>query len=324
MKKILVTGGAGYIGSHAVRALCDADYEVVVLDNLSNGNVEAVDKRCSFVHMDLGNAKDLLVLMKDEKFDAVMHFAGSIEAGLSMKYPDQFLENNVVNGGNLLEAMRLSGCNNIIFSSTAAVYGNPVTVPIDEDAIKEPVNFYGTTKLIFEGLLAKYDDFWGIKSICLRYFNAAGADASGEIGEMHDPETHLIPLILKAVETGKKLKVFGTDYGTEDGTCVRDYIHVTDLVDAHLLALEYLLKKGSSDVFNLGNGNGFTVKQVIGAASKVIGKAVPHEEAPRRDGDPEVLVADSTKAKKTLGWKPKFTKIDEIISSAWKWHSRKR
>lgn len=321
-KKILVTGGAGYIGSHAVKALCDSGYDVVVLDNLSCGHGEAVDSRAVFVHMDLSDAKELIELFQDEEFHAVMHFAGSIEVGKSMNEPAAFFRNNVLNGHNLLEAMRLSGTKNIIFSSTAAVYGNPLSIPIKEDALQNPTNFYGFTKLEFERLLQKYDDFWGIKSVALRYFNAAGADESGEIGEDHFDETHLIPRILQSLNSKEfKLKVFGTDYDTDDGTCVRDYIHVTDLVDAHLLALDYLFKNGESNFFNLGNGNGFSVKDVIASVEKTTGKKVEFEESGRRAGDPAVLVADSSKAKDILGWNPEHTDLESIISTAWKWHS---
>lgn len=319
-KKILVTGGAGYIGSHAVKALCDHNYEVVVLDNLSKGYGEAVDVRASFVHMDLGDREELHGFMTEESFDAVMHFAGSIEVGLSMKEPDLFLRNNVMNGQNLLEAMREAGCRNIIFSSTAAVYGNPEKVPIPETARLTPTNYYGVTKLLFENLLEKYDEFYGFRYAALRYFNAAGADASGELGEAHEPETHLIPRVLQAVQGRANLKVFGTDYDTDDGTCVRDYIHVTDLVDAHVLALEYLFRKKQSVVLNLGNGTGFSVKEVITVAEKVTGETVPYEKAARRAGDPAVLVADATKAKNVLGWKPQHEQLKDIIASAWEWH----
>ncbi len=320
-KKILVTGGAGYIGSHAVKALCDAGYDVVVLDNLSKGHGEALDTRAAFVHMDLQDLEDLRELFIEEKFDAVMHFAGSIEVGLSMMQPDLFLQNNVMNGQNLLEAMRGAGCKNIIFSSTAAVYGDPEEVPIPETVRLEPTNYYGVTKLLFEHLLQKYDEFYGLRHIALRYFNAAGADLSGAMGEDHDPETHLIPRVLGAVAGTMELKVFGTDYDTKDGTCIRDYIHVADLVDAHLLALQYLFDTQKSDVFNLGNGSGFSVKEVIQAAEKVTGQTVPYEEAERREGDPPKLVADSSKAKKILGWNPRRDNLEDILSSAWKWHS---
>jgi UDP-glucose 4-epimerase len=324
MKKILVTGGAGYIGSHAVRALCDAGYEATVVDNLSKGHEGAVDGRAEFVELDLGDFEGLRKLLEDEKFDAVMHFAGSIEVGLSMREPALFFDNNVVNGRNLLEAMRLNGVDKIIFSSTAAVYGDPEHIPIKENDSLKPTNFYGVTKLMFENLLKKHDEFWDIKYIALRYFNACGADESGEIGQDYSPDTHLIPRMLKTLQ-GKysSLRVFGTDYETPDGTCIRDYIHVTDLVDAHLKALEYLFKGGISNVFNLGNGNGFSVEEVIEKTESVTGKKVPYEEVERREGDPARLVADSEKARKILGWNPSRQKLEDIIGSAWRWHSNK-
>ncbi len=324
MKKILVTGGAGYIGSHAVKALCDAGYSVTVLDNLSKGHKGAVDARAEFVEMDLESFDKVMKLLVERGIDAVMHFAGSTEVGVSMKEPLSFIENNVLNGSRLLEAMRVAGVRNIIFSSTAAVYGNPQSIPIKESDTLDPTNVYGVSKLMFENLLKKYDQFYEIKYVALRYFNAAGADQSGEIGEDHEPETHLIPNVLKPLLGGGAggLKLFGTDYDTKDGTCVRDYIHVTDLVDAHLKALEYLFEGRGSDVFNLGNGSGFTVKEVIGAAENVTGMEVKFEEAPRRAGDPPVLVADSSKAGRVLKWKPRYAKMEDIIESAWNWHKK--
>lgn len=321
MKKILVTGGAGFIGSHAVKALCDLGYKVTVLDNLSKGHTEAVDERAVFAKMDLVDFEGLKSLFTDEGFDAVMHFAGSIEVGLSMREPLLFMRNNVMNGGNLLEAMRINNVNKIIFSSTAAVYGEPKEIPIKENALLDPTNIYGLSKLMFERLLKKYDQFWGVKSVCLRYFNACGADFSGKIGQDYSPDTHLIPRVLKtALGKYTAFKIYGDDYDTADGTCVRDYIHVSDLVDAHLLALEYLFKNGESDVFNLGNGKGFSVKEVIDASIKVIGKKIPVEVADRREGDPPVLIADSTKARVLLGWQPVKGNIETIIEDAWRWH----
>ena len=318
---VLVTGGAGYIGSHAVKALCEKGYNVVVADNLSKGHKDAVDVRAEFVQLDLADLDRLDELFKEGDFDAVMHFAGSIEVGLSMKDPLLFMQNNVINGANLLESMRMNGVKRLIFSSTAAVYGRPEVIPIKEDAELNPTNIYGLSKLMFEGMLKKYDQFWGMKSVSLRYFNAAGADLSGEIGQDYQPDTHLIPRLLKTV-LGKFdiFKIYGSDYGTEDGTCVRDYIHVSDLVDAHLLALKYLFEKGESNVFNLGNGNGFSVKQVIDSASKVVKKDIPMEIVDRREGDPPVLVADSTKAKEVLGWNPVRSEVETIIEDAWRWH----
>jgi UDP-glucose 4-epimerase len=323
MQTILVTGGAGYIGSHAVKALCDEGYEVKVIDNLSKGHEHAVDKRAELQKMDLADYEFLYRFFQHNKIDAVMHFAGSIEAGLSMKDPADFLMNNVMNGQYLLEAMRRNSVMKIIFSSTAAVYGNPENVPIKESDQKEPTNYYGVTKLMFENVLKKYEEFFDMKFVALRYFNAAGADENGEIGEDHDPETHLIPIVLQHVlGLREKVSVYGADYDTKDGTCVRDYVHVTDLVDAHLLALKYLLNGGSSDIFNIGSGSGFTVREVINAVEKVTGRNVVAEESARRLGDPAVLIADSTRIKENLGWKPKKDDIEKIIEDAWKWHSK--
>jgi UDP-glucose 4-epimerase len=322
MKSILVTGGAGYIGSHAVKALVDAGYQVTVVDNLSKGHRTAVDKRATFVELDLRNAKALKDLFVHGHFDGVLHFAGAIEVGLSMKEPAMFFESNVVNGVNLLEAMHAGNTKNIIFSSTAAVYGEPVSIPIKENDPLKPTNFYGLSKLMFEQILEKYRELYGINYVALRYFNASGADPSGDIGQDYIPDTHLVPRLVKAVlGIYDKLSVFGTDYPTKDGTCVRDYIHVTDLVDAHLLALNFLFEKGVSDIFNLGNGSGFSIWEVIQTAEKVIGKKVPYEVTLRREGDPAVLVADAQKAKTLLHWNPKHSTLEEIIGTAWKWHS---
>lgn len=323
MQNILVTGGAGYIGSHAVKALLEADFKVVVVDNLSKGHSLAVDARARFIQLDLGDSEALKKVFQENAFSAVMHFAGLIEVGLSIRDPAVFFQNNVVNSINLLEAMRGADVKKIIFSSTAAVYGNPKKIPINENAKLNPTNFYGQSKLMFEQLLHKYEQFYGFKYISLRYFNAAGADKTGEIGQDYDPPTHLIPRILKAV-LGQipNFKIFGNDYPTKDGTCIRDYIHVSDLADAHILALEYLLKKNRSSIFNLANGNGFSVLEVIKATEKITGKKINYEIGPRRAGDPSVLIADSTKAFKTLNWRPYFASLEAIISSAWKWHSK--
>jgi len=322
MSRILVTGGAGYIGSHTVRALVKAGHYVTVVDNLSKGHKGAVDAGAVFIKLDLGD-KDALVRVFDaDDFDAVIHFAGSIEVGLSMKDPGLFMQNNVMNGVNLLEAMRVNGCRNIIFSSTAAVYGEPKVVPIKEDAALAPTNYYGFTKLTFERVLEKYREFFGFNYVALRYFNASGADLNGEIGQDYNPDTHLIPRVLKTA-LGKYpfLQIFGTDYDTPDGTCVRDYIHVIDLVDAHIRALDFVMPGGASEVFNLGNGNGFSVREVIAAAEKATGKKIPVKESERRAGDPAVLVADSTRARKVLGWKPMYSDLETIVGTAWKWHS---
>lgn len=335
-KQILVTGGAGYIGSHAVKALVGKGYEIVVIDNLSKGHKEAVEKASAgaakLVQLDLSDSVALQKVFDEHEFDAVLHFAGSIEVGQSMKIPEKYFENNTVNGVRLLEAMRSAKSRpvkNIIFSSTAAVYGNPKRVPIMEDDVLAPTNFYGQSKLFFEQILQKYADFYGFRFVALRYFNACGADESGEMGQDYEPSTHILPRIMQTL-VGKigDLKLYGTDYSTPDGTCIRDYIHVTDLVDAHVLALDYLFKKsaesgaenGSGEIFNLGNGSGFSVKEVFDAVEKVTGKKVPYSVGPRREGDPAVLVADSTKARKILGWKPRLNKLEDIIATAWKWH----
>lgn len=321
-RKILVTGGAGYIGSHAVRALLSKGYQVVVVDNLSKGHRQAVAKEAQFHQIDLTDTENLKKLFQEHVFDAVMHFAGSIEVGLSMSQPQLFFENNFLNGVRLLEIMRAAGVKSIIFSSTAAVYGNPQRIPIRESDLLDPSNFYGLSKLFFEEVLANYQKHYGFQYVALRYFNAAGADESGEIGQDYTPDTHLIPRILRtALGQYKAMQIYGNDYPTPDGTCIRDYIHVTDLIEAHILALEYLFKGGKSEAFNLGNGNGFSVQQVIAEAEKVIGKKIPVEFSKRRAGDPPVLVADASKAAKILGWKPRHSDVDNIIASAWKWHN---
>jgi UDP-glucose 4-epimerase len=321
-KSILVTGGAGYIGSHAVRELLKKKYQVAVVDNLSKGFKQAVAKEAQFMQMDLADSEGLKALFRQYSFDAVMHFAGSIEVGQSMKEPALYFRNNCENGFNLLEAMRDAGVKNIIFSSTAAVYGAPKEMPINENAVLAPTNFYGQSKLIFEQLLKSYHDFFGFNYIALRYFNACGADISGEIGQDYRPDTHLIPRLLKAaLGIYDKFNIYGTDYPTADGTCIRDYIHVTDLVDAHLLALDSLFSRNQSNIFNLGNGNGFSVREVINKAEEVIGQKIKVTESARRPGDPAVLVADASKAQKELGWKTKYSDLETIIKSSWKWHS---
>ena len=319
--KILVTGGAGFIGSHAVKALLEAGNEVTVVDNLSKGHIEAVDSRADFFQLDLEDRAALEKVFQKNNFHAVMHFAGSIEVGLSMRDPVLFLQNNVLNGLNLLEVMRAHDVKKIIFSSTAAVYGNPQKIPIKENAKNNPTNFYGQSKLMFEELLRKYEQFYDFRYIILRYFNAAGSDKTGEIGQDYEPSTHLITRVLKtALGQINNFKVFGTDYETKDGTCIRDYIHVSDLADAHVLALKYLLEKDRSNIFNLANGNGFSVLEVIKTAEKITGKKNLYEIGPRREGDPAILVSDSNKAQKILQWKPRFGSLEDIISSSWKWH----
>ncbi|MCQ4725491.1 UDP-glucose 4-epimerase GalE [Anaerotignum faecicola] len=318
---ILVLGGAGYIGSHTVKALCDKGYEVIVVDNLVTGYKQAVDRRAKFYEGDIGDKVFLDGLFKREKIDAAIHFAAFSLVGESVAKPLKYYKNNLCKTETLLESMVDNGIDKIVFSSTAATYGEPKSVPILESDPAEPTNPYGETKLAMEKMFKWASEAYGIRYVSLRYFNACGADESGEIGEAHNPESHLIPLILQ-VPLGKResISIFGTDYPTKDGTCVRDYIHVTDLADAHILAVEYLLKGGGSDIFNLGNGVGFTVKEVIDAARKVTGCGISAEESPRRAGDPAKLIASSKKAVDILGWNPRHNSLDEIISSAWKWH----
>lgn len=317
---ILVTGGAGYIGSHAVRSLKKAGYDIVIFDNLSSGHAEAV-RGFELIEGDLADQGGLDRLFADRDFDAVVHFAGSIEAGASMTDPKRFFDNNLRNGLNLLDTMLTHDVKKIVFSSTAAVYGEPEKTPITEDTRKKPTNVYGLTKLMFEQALEAYDHAYGLRSVSLRYFNAAGADQSGEIGEAHPLETHLVPLVLEAA-IGKRagIRIFGTDYPTPDGTCIRDYVHVSDLADAHALALDYLEKHDMTNVFNLGNGTGISVREVINATKRITETDFPVIEEPRRDGDPARLYASPEKAKRELGWKPEHDTIDAIIRTAWRWH----
>jgi UDP-glucose 4-epimerase len=318
--KILVTGGAGYVGSHAVRKLSEAGHEVVIFDNLSSGHRDAV-KGFELVVGDLANKKDLEKIFDENDFDAVMHFAGSIEAGKSMADPRCFFENNLVCGLNLLEAMLRHDVKKIIFSSTAAVYGEPEKLPIEETDPTVPTNNYGLTKLMFEQVMDAYDKAYGLRSVCLRYFNASGADPLGDIGEDHAIETHLIPLILfTALKKIDAIRIFGTDYPTPDGTGVRDYVHVSDLADAHVLALDYLQKNDQSEKFNLGNEQGSSVREVIDMAKKITDVDFNVFEGSRRDGDPESLFASSKKAKDVLKWQPKFPAIGQILETAWNWH----
>ncbi len=322
--KILITGGAGYIGSHTVELFGKLGHDIMVIDNLSKGHKEAV-LYGKLVVADTGNKEKMKELLSSFKPDAVIHFAASIEVGESVKDPAKFFENNTVNTLRLLEAMVETKVNNFIFSSTAAVYGNPIKVPIPETHPTNPINPYGKSKLFIEKILEDFNKSYGLNYISLRYFNAAGADPKGRIGESHNPETHLIPLILKAAKGEREsIKIFGTDYPTPDGTCIRDFIHVCDLADAHLLALEYLLESGESGVFNCGYGKGFSVKEVITTAKKVTGKDFKVDETERREGDPPILVADSTELKEKLNWKPKYEDLEFIIRTAWNWELNRR
>jgi UDP-glucose 4-epimerase len=321
--KILVTGGAGYIGSHVVKALGEKGYEVLVVDNLSKGHREAV-LYGKLVVADLEDKETLDAIFREFKPDAVMHFAAFIEVAESVREPLRYYRNNTINTINLLEVMLKNNVNRFIFSSTAAVYGNPEKVPIPETESIKPINPYGQSKAFVERILQDFDRSYGLKYVSLRYFNAAGADPEGRIGESHNPETHLIPLILKTAKGEREsIKIFGTDYPTPDGTCIRDYIHVDDLAEAHILALEYLPGGGNNEVFNCGYGCGFSVREVIDMAKKVTGMDFKVEETERRPGDPAILVADSSKIKNVLGWKPEFDDLEYIIRTAWNWERKK-
>ena len=316
---ILVVGGAGYIGSHMVKLLATQGHNVTTLDNLSKGYREAV-LHGDLIEADLGDRDALNELFASRSFDAVMHFAAFIEVGESVVDPARYYENNFSRTLVLLDAMIEHGIKDFIFSSTAAVFGEPEYTPIDERHPKSPINPYGRSKLMVEQALADYERAYGLRSTCLRYFNAAGADPEGELGERHDPETHLIPLILQAASGRREnIKVFGRDYPTDDGTCVRDYIHISDLCDAHLLALEHMRETGLSTTYNLGNGNGYSVQQVIDVAKQVSGNDFTVIDDDRRPGDPAVLVADASMAREQLGWHPEHADLDSIIRTAWEW-----
>lgn len=321
--KILVLGGAGYIGSHTVYALKEAGHDVVIIDNLETGHIEAVHPDAKFYQGDLRDRAFVdSVLDQETDIDAVIHFAANSLVGESMTNPLKYYDNNLCGTKTMLESMVAHGVDKIVFSSTAATYGMPEKIPILESDKTEPINPYGETKLSMEKMFKWVGKAHGLRFVSLRYFNAAGAHVSGKIGEAHNPESHLIPLILQ-VPNGKRdhISIFGTDYDTKDGTCVRDYIHVTDLAQAHILAVKYLINGGESNIFNLGNGVGFTVKEVIETARKVTGLPIKAVEEKRRPGDPDILIASSDKAKEVLGWKPELNSLEDIISTAWKWHS---
>ena len=318
--KLLVTGGAGYIGSHTVRALQKAGHTPIIVDNFSRGHRDSVPTDVLCIEMDIADST-LVEVMKEHEIEGVMHFAAHSQVGESMVNPSIYYDNNVVGSYRLIESARQAGVKHFVFSSTAAVYGEPEIVPIKEDAKLEPTNVYGRTKLMIEQMLSDYSKIYGMTYVALRYFNAAGADPSGEIGEDHTPETHLIPLVLDAA-LGKRphITVFGTDYPTEDGTCVRDYIHVNDLSSAHVLAMNYLHDGGESTVFNLGSGNGFSVKAIIETAKEVTGIDILVEYGDRRAGDPGTLIASSDKIKSVLGWNPVFSNVKDVLKDAWGWH----
>jgi UDP-glucose 4-epimerase len=317
--KILIVGGAGYIGSHMVKRLGQLGCSVTTLDNLSSGHRDAV-LFGDFVQGDLADQALLADVLQPGRFDAVMHFASFIQVGESVQQPAKYYANNVTNTLHLLDAMRAAGVQRFIFSSTAATFGEPQYTPIDERHPQAPINPYGRSKLMIEQVLEDYDRAYGLKSVCLRYFNAAGADPDSELGERHEPETHLIPLVLQAASRRRAdIAVFGRDYATPDGTCIRDYIHINDLCEAHWLALQSLMQGAASQRYNLGNGAGFSVQEVIDAAQRVTGRPITVRDAPRRDGDPARLVADATLARQQLGWVPQFPDLETIVAHAWAW-----
>ena len=316
---ILITGGAGYIGSHANKILNKRGYETVVYDNLSRGHQEFV-KWGHFVEGDLADKDRLRFCFETYKISAVMHYGAFCYVGESVTHPSEYYRNNVANTLNLLDVMVEFGVRYLVFSSTCSTYGNPLHIPMTEDHPQQPINPYGKSKLMAEQILKDYEKTYGVHHVCLRYFNAAGADPDCEIGEWHEPEPHLIPLVLKvAAGQSGQVQIYGTDYKTPDGTCIRDYIHINDLAEGHLLALKYLQNGAASDSFNLGNGNGFSVKEVINAAERVTGKPIKVVNAQRREGDPPFLVGSSDKAKTILKWMPRFQNIDDIIKTAWLW-----
>ena len=320
MARVVVTGGAGYIGSHAVRALADAGHAVAVLDDLSAGHEQAVPTGVPIVRVRVHDRTAVAKLLIDHQADAVMHFAAWLAVGESVQHPIDYYQNNVTGTLAVLEAMRDAGVRRFIFSSTCAVYGEPSRVPIDESADTKPINAYGETKLTVERALPHIERAHGIKWMVLRYFNAAGAHPDGTIGEDHADEIHLIPLAIRAANGGTPLRVFGEDYPTPDGTCLRDYIHVSDLADAHIRALEALERGAPSAVFNVGTGTPHSVRSVIDTVSRVIGRPVAWESAPRRPGDPAVLYAAADRARHELGWRPNYTDLEVIVRHAWQWH----
>ena len=316
MAKILVTGGAGYIGSHTVHFLLKHGHQVVVVDNLSRGKARNVPAGLLRV-CDLRETEKITALLLEERCEAVIHFAAYIAVGESTQFPELYFSNNVSGSISLFEAMLSAKVKKVVFSSTAASYGIPKVVPIPEDQPSLPINPYGESKVMVEKILKTLDQYREFRSIRLRYFNACGSEPEAGLGECHEPETHLIPLLLRAVQTGKPVTLFGDDYPTADGTCIRDYIHVSDLAEAHVGAVEHLLKGGASDVFNVGTGHGHSVKEVVTAVERVTGKPVPHIVGPRREGDPPSLVADSTRLQTTLGWTPVRADLERIVSDAW-------
>jgi len=323
---ILVTGGAGYIGSHAVLALREAGYEVVILDNLVYGHRDIVETvlKVELIEGDIADRALLDQIFKTREFAAVMHFAAYAYVGESVGQPAKYYRNNVAGTLTLLEAMCDAGVKNFVFSSTCATYGIPEQIPISEDQPKQPINPYGMSKLMVEHILDDFDRAYGLRSVRFRYFNAAGADPQGRLGEDHTPETHILPLVLlTALGKRESISIYGTDYDTPDGTCIRDFIHVTDLAQAHILGLEYLLNGGNTEVFNLGNAQGFSIQEVIEAARAVTDRPIPVTLADRRPGDPPILVGSGEKAQRILGWKPQYPDLETILKHAWQWHQKR-
>lgn len=318
---ILVLGGAGYIGSHAVYQLIDANKDVIVIDNLATGHQEAIHPNARFYEGDIRHVEFLRNVFEQEKIDAVFHFAASSLVGESMEAPLKYYDNNVYGTQNVLQVMQEYSVRFIVFSSTAATYGEPEQIPITEETITEPTNPYGETKRTMEKMIQWAAEAYGIQYVSLRYFNVAGARPKDEIGEDHRPETHLIPIVLEAARQKRShITIFGDDYDTLDGTCIRDYVHVEDLIQAHLLALTYLQHGGKSDVFNLGSNQGFSVKEIISAAEQVTEKKIPYQVGQRRIGDPARLIASSNKARTILNWEPKYPNVKQMITHAWQWH----
>ncbi|MCX7798427.1 MAG: UDP-glucose 4-epimerase GalE [Melioribacter sp.] len=322
--KILVTGGAGYIGSHFVKLLLEYGYQPVVIDNLLRGHKEAVPNDVPFEKVDLLDYKELLNIIRKYSPEAIVHFAALAYVGESVEKPQLYYLNNVVGSYNLISAAIEAKIDKFVFSSTCSIYGNPIMIPISESEPSKPINPYANTKLMIETMLKDFESAYGLNFVALRYFNAAGAHFSGEIGESHNPETHLIPLVLyTALGKREKLFVYGNDYDTKDGTCIRDYIHVVDLVDAHLKAIRYLEERKPSSIINLGTGVGNSVLEIITKAEQITQRKIPYEIVGRRAGDPAILVADNKKAKEVLGWEPKYS-IEDILESAWKWHKNQK
>jgi len=322
--KVLVTGGAGYIGSHTVKLLNEKGYDVVVFDNLSRGHIESLERTTAFENIDLLNHTELKKLIAKYSIDAVIHFAAFAYVGESFEKPDLYYVNNVAGSLNLLNALKESRIKKFVFSSSCSVYGNAEKIPISENQKENPINPYAKTKYIIEKMLEDFDHSFNMKFVSLRYFNAAGADFSGSIGESHNPETHLIPLVLQtALGKRDKIAIFGDDYETQDGTCIRDFIHVNDLAEAHIKALEYLEENGCSDIINLGTGKGYSVKEIIEIVEEIIQVNVNVVVSARRAGDSAVLIADNTKAQKVLNWQPKHN-LSEIIKTAWNWHKNQK